>query len=63
LSPGPGRSSSGYAVLEQNRGVAYEIGKLVDEVPLNRVVLLFDESTDLNVLKDILARAHEGIPR
>jgi len=45
----------------QNRGVAYELGKLVDEVPLNRVVLLFDESTDLNVLKDILARAHEGI--
>jgi tetratricopeptide (TPR) repeat protein len=42
---------------EQNRGVAYELGKLVSEVPLNRVVLLFDESTDLNVLRDILARA------
>ena len=49
------------SLSEQNRGVAYELGKLVDEVPLNRVVLLFDESTDLNVLKDILARAHEGI--
>ena len=49
------------SLSDQNRGVAYEIGKLVDEVPLNRVVLLFDESTDLNVLKDILARAHEGI--
>jgi hypothetical protein len=42
---------------EQNRGVAYELGKLVNEVPLNRVVLVFDESADLNVLRDILARA------
>ena len=45
------------SLSEQNRGVAYEIGKLVDEVPLNRVVLLFDELTDLNVLRDILGRA------
>jgi hypothetical protein len=42
---------------EQNRGVAYELGKLVNEVPLNRVVLVFEESADLNVLRDILARA------
>jgi hypothetical protein len=42
---------------EQNRGVAYELGKLVNEVPVNRIVLVFDESTDLNVLRDILARA------
>jgi hypothetical protein len=49
------------SLSQQNRGVAYEIGKLADEVSLNRVVLLFDESTDLDVLKDILARAYEGI--
>jgi hypothetical protein len=49
------------SLSEQNRGVAYEIGKLVDEVPLNRVVLLFDESTDLKVLKEILVRAYEAI--
>ena len=49
------------SLSEQNRGVAYELGKLVNEVPLNRVVLLFDNSTDLNVLKDILARATEAM--
>jgi hypothetical protein len=49
------------SLSEQNRGIAYEIGKLVDQVPLNRVVLLFDQSTDLKVLKEILARAYEGI--
>jgi len=49
------------SLSEQNRGVAYELGKLVNEIPLSRVVLLFDDSTDLNVLKDILARATEGI--
>jgi len=43
-----------------NRGVAYD-GKLVDQVPLNRVVQLFDQSTDLNVLKEIFARAYEAI--
>jgi hypothetical protein len=45
------------SLSEQNRGVAYELGKLVDEIPFNRVVLLFDDSTDLTVLKDILAQA------
>jgi hypothetical protein len=49
------------SLSEQNRGVAYELGKLVNEIPLSRVVLLFDESTDLNVLKDILARAAEAM--
>jgi hypothetical protein len=48
------------SLSDQNRGVAYEIGKLIDEVPLHRVVLLFDESTDLKVLKEILFRAYES---
>ncbi len=46
---------------EKNRGVTYELGKLINEVPLDRVVLLFDDSTDLKVLRDILARAYENV--
>jgi hypothetical protein len=46
---------------EQNRGVAYELEKLINEIALNRVVLLFDDSTDLKVLRDILAHAFENV--
>ena len=46
---------------EQNRGAAYELGKLVNEVPLNRVVLLYDDTTDLSVFKDILMQACKGM--
>jgi hypothetical protein len=44
------------SLSERNQGVAYELGKLVNEVPLSRVVLLFDDTTDLRVLEDIFAR-------
>jgi hypothetical protein len=49
------------SLSERNQGVAYELGKLVNEVPLNRVVLLYNDSTDLNVLKHILSRAWAGM--
>ena len=45
------------SLSERNRGVAHELEKLVNEIPLNRVVLLYNDSTDLNVLRDILGRA------
>jgi len=49
------------SLSDRNRGVAYELDKLVNEVPLNRLVLLFNDSTDLNVLKEILSQARENM--
>lgn len=39
---------------EKNQGVAYELGKLFNEVPLRKILLLIDYSTDRKVLQKIL---------
>lgn len=44
-----------------NKGCAWELGQLLDRVPLERVTLLADDSTDLDVLRSILARAEADI--
>jgi hypothetical protein len=41
----------------ENQGVAWEVGRLVDAVPWERVVLLVDDTTDLGVLTDLVACA------
>lgn len=37
----------------QNQACAWELGELLDRVPLSKVTLLINESTDLNCLRDI----------
>jgi hypothetical protein len=44
-----------------NMGCAYELGLLLDRVPLSRVLLLVDESTDLACLDLVLDRAERLI--
>jgi hypothetical protein len=45
------------SLSEENRGVAYELGKLLDQIPMQRIILLINDSTDMSVLKDILAQS------
>lgn len=40
-----------------NQGCAWEIGQLLDRVPLSRVTLLVNDSTDLQCLQDLLDTA------
>src|ERR1035438_9190407 len=40
-----------------NQGCAWEIGQLLDRVPLSRVTLLVNDSTDLDCLEAILNNA------
>jgi hypothetical protein len=44
-------------LAEQNRGCAYEIAKLVNEVPFERFLLLIDDETDVALLRTLLAEA------
>lgn len=44
-------------LTNENRGVAYELGKLLDHVPLQRIMFLINDSTDIKVLKEILTKA------
>jgi hypothetical protein len=46
----------------QNQGCAWELGQLLDRVPLERVTLLVNDSTDLECLRGILERAAEHWP-
>jgi hypothetical protein len=41
----------------QNQGCAWELGQLLDHVPLRQVTLLVNDSTDLACLRSILERA------
>jgi hypothetical protein len=59
---------SGQAVLMDlsglgpaNKGCDWELGQLLNRVPLERVTLLVDQSTDFDVLHSILAQAEAGI--
>jgi hypothetical protein len=47
---------------EQRRGCAYEIGKLVGEVPLRRFILLVNEDTDMAYLRRVLQDAWASRP-
>lgn len=42
-------------------GCAYELGLLLDRVPLSRVLLLVDESTDMTCLQQVLDTAEQRI--
>ncbi len=42
---------------EANRGCAYEIAKLVNEVPFDRFILLVDDGTDIPFLRTLLSEA------
>jgi hypothetical protein len=39
----------------ERKGCIFELGALIDEVPLNRVVLLIDQTTDEPLLRQTLA--------
>jgi hypothetical protein len=45
---------------ERNRGCAYELGRLVNHVPLERVLLLIDDETDLAGLRQLLCEVTAG---
>jgi hypothetical protein len=45
---------------ERNRGCAYEIGRLVNHVPLERVLLLIDDETDLDGVRQLLCEVTAG---
>jgi hypothetical protein len=47
---------------EKNRGIAYEITRIVDEVSLHRVIMLTDHSTDEKVLQEILHETCQSLP-
>lgn len=49
-------------LLPEDRGVAYELGRLVDRFPLDRVVLLVSHGTDRTALAEMLGRAWERLP-
>jgi hypothetical protein len=46
----------------KNRGCIFEIEQLITSVPLQRIVLLVDRSTDVPFLEQILQRAWRTIP-
>ena len=43
------------AFASERKGCTYELGALIDEVPLSRVALLIDQTTDEPVLRRTLA--------
>ncbi|MFN8574766.1 MAG: hypothetical protein U0132_22115 [Gemmatimonadaceae bacterium] len=45
-----------------NRGVAYELGRLFAHIDLDRIVLLINDTTDRNVLREIVDRAWADVP-
>ena len=45
-----------------NRGCIFEIEHMVRAVPLQRVVLLVDDSTDIGLLKQTLQAAWASLP-
>jgi hypothetical protein len=49
------------SLSEKNRGIAHELGRLIDKIPLQHVVLLANDSTEMDVLTDILAQAWENM--
>lgn len=54
------------AVSEKNKGLTYELNKIVNEIPLQKVVMLMDHTTDEAVLygmfKEICDNIKEGSP-
>jgi hypothetical protein len=46
----------------KNQGCAWELSRLLHYVPLARVTLLINDSTDLDVLRTLLSKAAESIP-
>src|SRR5262245_7019105 len=48
--------------MSKNRGCIFEIEQLIASVPLQRIVLLVDRSTDVPFLEQILQRAWRTIP-
>jgi hypothetical protein len=48
--------------MSKNRGCIFEIEQLIASVPLQRIVLLVDRSTDVAFLEQILQRAWRAIP-
>jgi hypothetical protein len=49
------------SLSEKNRGIAYELGKVLDRIALRRIVFLVDDSTDLELLKQIVAHEWEDM--
>ena len=45
---------------EKNHGIAYEIDKLINEILLQRIVFLVNDSTDMHMLIDILLQAWDN---
>jgi hypothetical protein len=48
--------------MSKHRGCIFEIEQLIASVPLLRIVLLVDRSTDVPFLEQILQRAWRNIP-
>lgn len=49
------------AISPHNVGIAYELGKVINEFPLQRVVMLVDHRTDEEVLKGLLTKICDNI--
>jgi hypothetical protein len=47
---------------QENRGVAYELGRLLARVDLDRIILLVDYATDRDVLREIVDEAWHSMP-
>lgn len=45
----------------EHRGCTYELGRLLDGIPLERVVLLIDQETDMAALEAVLQTAWKGL--
>ena len=46
---------------EKNHGIAYEIEKLINEIPFHRIIFLVNDSSDMRVINDILHHAWNNI--
>lgn len=52
-----------FSNLNQKRqGISYELKKLVEEVPLQKILLLVDDSTDRNILDNLLQDFISNLP-
>lgn len=49
------------AISQQNKGIAYELGKVINEFPLQRVVMLIDHNTDESALNELLTQVCSNI--
>lgn len=49
------------ALSEKNQGIAYELGKTIQEFPLTRVIILIDDTTDKTVLNNLLTKICQDI--